>query len=198
MILYLLQSTFALSLLIFAYYAFLRHTSYFRFNRVYLLGSLVLSLLVPCFAIELTVNEPAFVNSYRGVSELYSTTDYSTENILILGKQKATPFQRFCYYFLLISYSIVSGFFIIRFSVNLYLLLICAKEKGPQLKGMQSVFITRNTGPFSFFNYLFVTKETLSLIRESESVLLHEKAHSLQKHSIDNLFVELTCCFLWF
>lgn len=198
MILYLIQSTLALTFLICIYFAFLRGSKSFHFNRFYLLASVLLSLLMPCLSLELSVSKTSVISSYQEVASLYSSTDYSTDNFLLLGKQKATPIQRFSYYFTIITYTIISGYLLLRFFVHLYLLLISTRKKGPILAGMQTVLVSRKCSPFSFFHFLFVSEKEVEQVQNNTSILLHEQAHVIQKHSIDVLFLEIIHCFFWF
>lgn len=49
----------------------------------------------------------------------------------------------------------------------------------------------------SFFNYIFFNDKDLSE-HESNEVLLHEKIHIKQRHSIDIIFIEICKIILWF
>jgi len=53
---YLLETGICLSLLYLAYWLFLRKETYFNFNRVFLVGSIALSLLVPTLHVNILVN----------------------------------------------------------------------------------------------------------------------------------------------
>ncbi|MBL4706902.1 MAG: peptidoglycan DD-metalloendopeptidase family protein [Flavobacteriales bacterium] len=198
MILYFIQSTTALLLLIGIYHAFLKKITLFKFNRFYLLTALLCSLAIPSLAVEFSTNTSQLIEPYQELSSFGSSIDYSTDNILILGKQKATPLQRFTYSFLLFSYLIISCFFLIRFILNLYFLLALSQKGGPQLGRMQSILISQKSNPFSFFRFLFIHKDELENVKQNESILLHEEAHSIQKHSIDILVIEVTQCIFWF
>ena len=55
----------------------------------------------------------------------------------------------------------------------------------------------RDIAPFSFFNYI-VFNSSLYSQEELESILLHEKIHSQEKHSIDVLVAKLFTIVFWF
>lgn len=52
------------------------------------------------------------------------------------------------------------------------------------------------TGPFSFFNWIFINKETLKE-GEINEVLIHEQTHARQVHSIDVMLAELISIVCW-
>jgi len=52
--------------------------------------------------------------------------------------------------------------------------------------------------PFSFFNYLFWSKDTQVEDKDAGTIITHEVAHINQWHSIDTLFLEWLGIFLWF
>ena len=52
---YLLETGICLSLLYLAYWLFLRKETYFNFNRIFLVGSIALSLLVPSLHLNIIV-----------------------------------------------------------------------------------------------------------------------------------------------
>jgi len=51
--------------------------------------------------------------------------------------------------------------------------------------------------PFSFFNYIMYNSATLQP-NELESILAHEKVHSIQRHSVDMIIGQLFCVVFWF
>lgn len=66
---YLLETGICLSLLYLAYWLFLRKETYFNFNRLYLVGSIVLALLVPLLHLNLDIPlGSALENPARGIS----------------------------------------------------------------------------------------------------------------------------------
>jgi len=52
--------------------------------------------------------------------------------------------------------------------------------------------------PHTFLNYIFVPKKEFQQRRIPEEVLLHEKTHVLQRHTLDILFVEILQVIFWF
>ena len=80
---YLLETGICLSLLYLAWWLFLRRETYFNFNRLYLVGSILLALLVPLFHVNLEIplgssleNPARSISSFRtGYEELIQLLD---------------------------------------------------------------------------------------------------------------------------
>jgi len=71
---YLLETGICLSLLYLAYWLFLRKETYFNFNRVFLVGSIALALLVPALHLSLSIPQGSSLeNSARRVVKLRSS-----------------------------------------------------------------------------------------------------------------------------
>jgi len=195
MILYCIQSTAALLIIISIYHLLLKKSRLFSFNRFYLLTGLFLSLLLPAFQFEVQSSQLEWIGSIQEVSQYTEQMAFSSETLEI-GEKKSRSFPLskvliglYCIGFILFAF---------RFFFNLYSLLSLTKNKGPQLNGMQSILITQESNPYSFFAYLFIQESQLEAIQENTSLLEHEKAHYLQKHSIDVLLVETLQCLFWF
>ncbi|MBT1711200.1 hypothetical protein KK062_23350 [Fulvivirgaceae bacterium PWU5] len=63
--------------------------------------------------------------------------------------------------------------------------------------GFTVVGLSRQVSPFTFFNVLFVGKESMD-DSERETMLLHERVHRDQYHSVDNIFLEAVAVMFWF
>jgi murein DD-endopeptidase MepM/ murein hydrolase activator NlpD len=195
MILYLLQSSSALLIIISLYQLLLKRKSFLRFNRYFLLLGLALSLILPAFQFELREATPYWSTSFQEVTHV-SEWIQSTSRELQLGAKKEPLLQLSDY--LLLIYLLGLGFFFFRFFFNLYKLLSLTSNKGPMIHGMQSIIVAHKTSPFSFFAYLFINREQAETISKYPSILAHEYAHYRQKHSLDVLLIELVHCLFWF
>tara|TARA_R110002051_G_scaffold99857_1_gene170200 strand:+ start:4248 stop:6392 length:2145 start_codon:yes stop_codon:yes gene_type:complete len=60
------------------------------------------------------------------------------------------------------------------------------------------VLLQEQLAPHTFFNFIFFNKQKYTAHQIPTAVVLHEKTHALQKHSIDVLFTELVQVFFWF
>ena len=86
-------------------------------------------------------------------------------------------------------------------AISLYLIILRTPEK--TVNGIRIKCMKDKSGPFSFFNWIFLNPDNVKEEEMSE-ILTHEMAHVRQKHSIDVIISELVniCCwinpFAWF
>src|SRR5210317_158169 len=86
---YLLETGICLSLLYLAYWLFLRKETYFNFNRLFLVGSILLALAVPLFHLSISIPQGSSLESpargvlkfRKGYGEMirYMDADFGTE-----------------------------------------------------------------------------------------------------------------------
>ncbi len=180
MIIYLLKASMVFSLL-FIPFLMLKNDTFFTRNRIYLLLSLFVSLVIPFLQFEsssLPINKNiAFVLEEVNIN---ASTEILAENISFMN---------------LVSYLfiIVTSFFILRFIfsvIKIYqLILKNSKEKSKT----ETIVWLNDGGDFSFFKYVFLIKE-----KYHPYILEHERVHVRKGHSFDILFFELFKCFQWF
>jgi hypothetical protein len=88
--------------------------------------------------------------------------------------------------------------FIVRFVILLvWLRKTIANNPKSKVGEYNLVQLEKEVPPFSFFRYIFITKEATSL-SEFEQVLAHEKVHVKQRHSVDLLIAHVVSVFQWF
>lgn len=94
-------------------------------------------------------------------------------------------------------YIIVALGLLIRLLIGLFgiirLLIISDRRKS----GKYILITHKQSMPFSFFNYIFIP-DVLKEICSIDNLLLHERTHSDQLHTIDILLYELFNCIFWF
>ena len=196
MINYIIVSSISLGLLLLVYLIVLRRAKLFHFNRYFLLSAIIFSLTAPFYQIELQMPSSSIIEGLIQVNNQLDVANTIGNQELSIGSKKLEYFNYGTLIFY--TYLIITLFMLIRFSRNLNRLIQLTKHKGPILKGMQSILMQKNTKPFSFFNYLFIGQDDLSEIQNNDAVITHEKAHAIQKHSIDILFIEFIHSIIWF
>lgn len=173
------------SLLLAVYYLFLQKEKMYRFNRFYLLFSLLFSYTVPF--ISVTSEMP------RSANRLRSTIEATQQVLDISPKQE--------------SFNWINWVWIVYGAVTLILLVktIISLLKIKNMKGEkvvyqnQSIIITEeHISPFSFWNTIYAGKNYLTDNTIDSRIFLHEKSHLEQKHSIDVIIVEIIKVFTWF
>lgn len=157
------------------YWLFLRNETYNTNNRIFLVFSAILSLLIPVWNTEL-VQSWAFT---RQLSGLIHTED--TRKVLnsVSSEKDTTSWFLSAVVFLYVGGAIL---FAIRLLVNIFRL--DASLRSGQLPGTA----------FSFFWKITVDKN----LSENDVIYEHELVHVRQVHSFDVIFFEILAVFCWF
>ena len=187
LLIYLAKST-ALALLFMASYWFLlRKDTFFKANRIYLLGGLLLSFVLPVITFTKTVwvnPQPITIN---------------TGAYQIVEVAQTNPADEFSWIpVLVLLYSI--GFIIFGLRLALQLVKIQQlKNKSVLVKDDDIIHVQATTqlSPFSFFRNIFYYPKQFSK-EELDAIIAHEKIHVHQYHSLDVLFTQILAVVFWF
>jgi len=189
---FLMSSTICLVVFYLFYICILsRHNSFIQ-NRIYLLGSLILSFVIPILEI------PTSQKSAE-IPILYNTTQTLSE--VVIYAEKASPFLNPYTTALLAVYLI--GFLIMGIKltykwVSIRQLLF---DKDRRLKYYKGAWVIDTNGQlptFSYMEYIFFDNSVPMDIADKYRILDHELAHSKQGHTYDLLLVEFLKVLLWF
>lgn len=191
-------------LLLLVYRVFLQDENMYRFNRFYLLFSLLFSAAVPF--ITITTHSDALPVTYQhAVEQVFATTPPAVTTTAAITKQSApvqanadvTP-AMLAIGFTIALYALVALVLFIRFAVNLYRISCVVKcSEKVELDNTHLVLTNNETTPHSFLNYVFVNRNDYLLGLEPQ-IICHEQAHIRQRHSLDVLLVELLQVVCWF
>jgi len=191
MIIYLLKSTFCLVLLLGFYHLVLEKEKMHRFNRFYLLGSIIFSFIVPSFSITVaptTIESPIFteVNTFQQVP------------FEVLQQESIAETIDYTHYVFGI-YILISAILLLFLSRKVYGLLNKVKQNQHiNYFSATVVLLKERIVPYTFLHYIFINKHTYQTDSVEEQILTHELAHVEQKHSIDVLFIEVLQNLFWF
>ena len=195
---YIIQVVAFQLLFLVVYDLFLRKETFFNLNRVYLLSTSVLSLVIPFIKIDRIKEVVAkdFVISLPEVLIGDSTKVASTIDPVIAMEAgiNLQPEPVSIWNIILISGMCISTLFLIYKIITL-LLLVSNNPKRWSGKVL-IICLLNSTKAFSFFNYIFLGNRLTP--KESTSILEHEMVHIKQKHSLDLLFFELLRIVFWF
>ncbi len=170
-----------------AYYLlFLRDKTFHHYNRFYLLGTMVLSLLLPLLKVEYFTIETdsrilLLLNQFNqnSVQEVGNSFNFWDFGALILG--------------------IVSFFLLAKLTLGLVKIHQLKKEFPKEsIEGITFYNTNLHDAPFSFFRNLFWKKSILINSDLGKQILKHEMVHIEQKHSFDKLFVQIIQSLFWF
>lgn len=190
MITYLLKSGLLLAVFFAVYKLLLENEKMFRFNRIYLLGSIVFSLIIP---LQLFSVVSLFSDKVRMIQleEIMIVTDKA-----VLDK---IDYSEILMYFFGVIYSVVGIILIVRFIQNvLSFYFRIKKNKIEIIKGQKVVLTEERILPHSFWNAIFLNQEDFKNGKIPLELLTHEKAHLEQKHTLDILFIEVLQIVFWF
>jgi hypothetical protein len=191
-----------------AYWVLLRKLKFFRLNRLFFLGSLLLALLLPLIppAGNRRIEElnKRFVEMPI-VSAIYNRpVELAGGVVMVIGSGPQAPLAApvpsySASQWAMGIYMAVSLIFctLLLFRILRLLLLIrrCRRWKED---GVNYCEPDCQISPFSFFNYLVINEAQYNFDPEQlRQVIAHEKAHIDGGHTIDILFSELMHAFLW-
>lgn len=190
---YMVKASGLIAVFFIAYYVFLKKETFFVSNRWFLLAGIVTSLLLPIIVFTKIVwidPQPIQEVHVIDVSQLLlmqqdtsiadATVALSWPNI-VLGIYIAGV--------LFLTLKLIITFISLR--------RILKDVKAIKQDGFSFIDTQKIQAPFSFFNYI-VYNSAILLPHELESILCHEKVHSVQKHSADMLLSQLLTIFFWF
>ncbi len=187
LLIYILKSAGIISLFYILYMLLLKNDTAFTENRRFLLGGILASLIIPAiyFTKKVLVNPPeVFYNSSPNIN-------------YTLVSETATP-ELDWWMIAGIIYLIITGFLLLRFCFKIFQILKMIHFSKIHQDGKFKYIKTEDaSGPFSFFNYIFINPKDIKE-DELQLMLTHEKVHARQFHSVDMLFSNLITAVLWF
>lgn len=184
LIIYIVQSGICIGIFFLIYRIFLRSTTFFRFNRAFLISGLIASFIIPSIRFSYDVVLP------------FSTSINATE---IVGAKEATLVQRIDIWIIL------SAIYIIGVTVQLIRNLTSYRKLFKLIKSGEArrydnyklIDSVEIKSPFSVLNYIAINTEVLSET-EKDLIIKHEATHIYQKHWIDLLCSECALLLQWF
>lgn len=169
------------------YLALLSRGTHFTLNRFYLLGAMAVPFIIPL--IHFT---PEPVVTGRFLPEVLQTVQIGP------GRVEATAEGLATYTFLSMAYLAGLGLFGVGFLRQcIKIFAIRSKCVISTSNGIRTGISKKDIVPFSFFSTLYLNEKTLR-DENLEQIVLHEKVHIEQKHSLDVLFTETLCRLTWF
>jgi len=188
------------SLIIFTlvYLLFLRKETFFMLNRIYLLATVLFSVLLPFIHFQANSTLPSVMLGEVTVTAMRYQNLLQT--VTVYGTKLSGTFEQTIRSIGLIRFIYLSGtvFFLLLF---LYRLLqinsLILHNESERKNGIRIVKIDRDTTPFSFFNFVFINRNYLDNPGMKEMVA-HETEHVRQGHSFDVIILELLTISQWF
>lgn len=192
---FILESGVSLSLLATIYVVFLRKETFFKLNRMFLLGSLFFSVILPF--IKFKIYEPESVM----LSEI-TVTPYRNvmEAVTVYGQDLSVSVEQAVLSTALLIWIYLAGlvFFLGRFLFRIIQVgIIIYKNQCKKYNGVKLVILEKECSPYSFLNYMFISRP-MQDTEGYDRMMAHEMEHIKQGHTFDVLILELLTAFQWF
>jgi len=192
-LIYLLKVSVCLLVFFAAYKLLLSKLTFFKFNRVYLLSTLLISFIIPSLTIEhkqeVVIHQPISKSAISYSNDKAFEHDFVEDNI----NNQPINWDDVAEY----TYLFIVCFLIIR---SLYM-IVCIKRslRKCMVSENESIILVPADSKIkncSFFNKIIV--DALLPNHAKNLVVRHESVHVKQLHILDKLIVNLATCILWF
>lgn len=205
MIPYILYSALILSACLVFYKLLLQKETFFYLNRYVLLSCMLLAFIVPLIPVPQQLsfrNAPAETAAVLPETQIIknSTTQQKTEST---QETPVAPTKQLINVEVVLQWIIYLYWFgVLVFGANFLMqavILIKRAYSGSVIQDgkFRIVEITGDKAPCSFANNIFINPEKYEWETYNQ-ILLHEKIHIEQKHTIDLLLAEIVLIFQWF
>jgi hypothetical protein len=195
MVSYLIKSIVCSGLLFAVYHFLLEREKMLRFNRFYLLGAMVFSLLVPLATIEMPstpVHETRIASPIVSDTQAFLRADAPAQTGVAAG-------DNFPDYIAWLAYGLIATALLLR--TSLQILSLVRSRPGRRTIPFETaklVLMPDDTPTYSFFNCIFISQKAFDAHTIPKEILAHELAHTRQLHSLDILFTEILVALCWF
>ncbi|WP_321295572.1 M23/M56 family metallopeptidase [Marinifilum fragile] len=190
---YLIESSVGMAAFYLLYKVFLARDTFVMRNRIYLLFSVLISLLIPIFSFT-TIQEPNAIVNQFALDPVYEFTTDLAGGMKVV--KESFQIESISVLFLIYLLGVVFSFF--RISKHLIGILKTISANEIEIKqNLKIVSVQENTSPYSFFRYVFLNPR-LTSESDQKHILLHESVHVKQYHTMDLIFVEIAKVLMWF
>lgn len=187
MINYIIQMLLFQTLFLAVYDLFLQKETFFKWNRIYLLATPVLSFIIPLLKLE------SFRKTVPQDYMVYFPEVVINPQVYV---ENNTPFETFLGISTFIYY-VGMGLFFILFLVRLTKIVkLILTSKSIKKVNYTLIVLDEKQAAFSFFNYIFINNNLLE--NPDLQIIQHELIHCKQKHTLDLLYLEFLKIVLWF
>jgi TonB family protein len=191
-LLYLLKVSAGTTLFYLCYLLFFRKDTFYLRNRILLILTLVLPLVVPAIKIAVVTNNAVPEVQITPIENIIYSQEGNVSNLP--GVVNSPDYMRL---FLWIYFS-VTALLLLRITISLITTYRIIKKGTVKTNQFPGVVLSENDlPPFSFFPYAVIPAEDYNSGNCAE-ILDHEFAHIRQGHTFDLLLSELFIAFQWF
>mgnify|MGYP006280184973 CR=1 FL=1 len=196
---YLLESGAALAVFYLIYRLFIANRTPFAWQRLFLVGGMFFSALLPLLHISLSPDSPlaAFPQLMLDpvVVSAGNADEAATGFFTRVFSADAGLVPSLFYY---IYWAGVLAVASLLFHRIFKIIQMRRVGRTHHHGGYQLIALDRDTPTFSFFNQIFIRKEEMRDPETRYYILSHELVHVRRLHSLDNLFTEILSALQWF
>jgi N-acetylmuramoyl-L-alanine amidase len=189
MITYLLKVSVCTGIFYLLYLLCFRNTTFFTVNRIYLLGGLILSFIIPALSIPWSgpIHEVLSSNIVRESGGLtnhdYGTNEVMTSSVKTIDYVLVTIATYFC--------GVI--FMFIKLVNSIMQINKIKKSSAAEILDGIKILVGETNQAFSFFNFIFLPNRKVNPL-----IIRHEKIHIEQYHWVDLIIIQLAHIALWF
>ncbi len=190
---YLINASICSAVFYLFYYCFLHKIKLFAANRIYLLSSLLASLVIPLLDLHLALSPEA---AHQQVMEVFTLRNYVPDDF----SYTQIPYKHLSIIEIL-QFVYLGGVVFMLTRLSLFIFKIARLIRANPTTKMDTVrFVLLDKDPmlFSFFHFIFIDKKKIRETASSQSMIEHEKVHVRELHSLDLIIAELVSVLLWF
>ncbi len=173
------------------FYAFFRlfccKDTFFQWKRFVLLASLAVSFLYPLLDLQTWIQGQEPIHLF---TDLYATVILPETVIAETGH--AALFPTLLYMIYQGGVLLLSLRFIFRSAGICHRVI---RSSRTEIRGVQVRMLKKPEAPFSFFHWIFLHPSYPT--EEIDEILIHERTHAQQYHSVDVLLSEISCIICW-
>jgi TonB family protein len=189
---YFLKVNLALMLFYAFYRLFFRKDTFFRLRRSLLLACFGFALTYPLANVQEWMKEQEPV---AGLIQMYSALLPATKPAE--NAAEAAGWQTNLGHLACACYCTGVALLLLRFAAQAgYILRLALRSRRMRIRGAKVYAPDKPLPPFSFFGLIFLQPEGHSE-KETEEILIHERAHASGWHSVDVLIGECICIACW-
>src|SRR5690606_26446345 len=192
---YILQTIAFQLFFLLIYDAFLKKETFFNWNRVYLILTAILSIILPFIKVEslkTSIPQDYIIRLPEVIIGNVPANDVSSITPMVSVMEQ--PAFQWSWMYVLYSGMILATLLLLYKSFKIYKLI----QDNPKRWNGNLIFINvlKSNVAFSFFHYIFIGEHLKP--EERATILSHEMIHVTHKHSIDLVFFELLRILFWF
>lgn len=190
---FVIESGISLAILFALYWLLLRRETYFRFNRFYLLGTLVFACILPLGSLNVFSSD-ATLSALPRMAEAFGISELNVNEEASLAINAPLNWRLI----VLVIYLTGLVLLLVRMILGIArVILLKRKGEKSEINGYTIIHIRREIASFSFFRTIYLNNKMIDSSDE-KYIIEHEIIHIRQLHSFDNIIVEFFLALFWF